>query len=70
MFFLANESNVRSVLHEQVSLAAVNQISVIHEAMNGWKQNLKDSFKTCFKNVNINRWLKSSPACKELIYLH
>ena len=31
--FLANEFDVRSVLHGQVSLAAVNQIHVIHEAM-------------------------------------
>ena len=37
---LANEFDVRSVLHGQVSLAAVNQICVIHEAMNGCK-NLK-----------------------------
>ena len=37
---LANEFDVPSVLHGQVSLAAVNQISVIHEAMNGCK-NLK-----------------------------
>ena len=37
---MANEFNVRSVLHAQVSLAAVNQICVIHEAMNGCK-NLK-----------------------------
>ena len=34
---LANECNVRSVLHGQVSLEAVNQIYVIHEAMNGCK---------------------------------
>ena len=34
---LANEFNVRSVLHGQVSLAAVNQICVIHETMNGCK---------------------------------
>ena len=34
---LANEFNVRSVLRGQVSLAAVNQIHVIHEAMNGCK---------------------------------
>ena len=34
---LANEDGVRSVLHGQVSLAAVNQICVIHEAMNGCK---------------------------------
>ena len=37
---LANEFDVRSVLHGQVSLAAVNQICVNHEAMNGCK-NLK-----------------------------
>ena len=34
---LGNEFNVRSVLHRQVSLAAVNQICVIHEALNGYK---------------------------------
>ena len=34
---LANELDVRSVLHEQLSLAAVNQIYVIPEAMNGCK---------------------------------
>ena len=43
-----------SSLHGQVSLAAVNQICVIHEAMNGCK-NLKDSLKDCFENVNIQR---------------
>ena len=37
---LANEFDVRSVLHGHVSLAAVNQICVIHGAMNGCK-NLK-----------------------------
>ena len=37
---LAYEFDVRSVLHGRVSLAAVNQICVIHEAMNGSK-NLK-----------------------------
>ena len=37
---LANESDVRRVLQGQVRLAAVNQIYVIHEAMNGCK-NLK-----------------------------
>ena len=36
----ANEIDVRSVLRGQVSLAAFNQICVIHEAMNGCK-NLK-----------------------------
>ena len=35
--FLANEFEVRSVLHEQVSLAVVNQIYVIREAMKGCK---------------------------------
>ena len=34
---LANEQDVRSVLLRQVSLAAVNHICVIHEAMNGCK---------------------------------
>ena len=34
---LENEFDVRSVLHGQVSLAAVNQICFIHEAMNGCK---------------------------------
>ena len=37
---LANEFGVRSVLHGQVSLTAINHICVIHEAMNGYK-NLK-----------------------------
>ena len=37
---LANEFDVRSVLHGQVSLAAVNQICVINEAMHVGK-NLK-----------------------------
>ena len=34
---LVNAFDVRSVLHGQVSLAAVNQICVNHEAMNGCK---------------------------------
>ena len=38
--FLANELDVRSILHGQVSLAAVNHICVIREAMNG-RKNLK-----------------------------
>ena len=49
---LVNKFNVRRVLHGQVSLAAVNQICVFHEAMNSCK-NLKYSFKACFGNVNI-----------------
>ena len=35
---LANEFDDRSVLHGHVSLAAVNQICVIHEAMIGYKK--------------------------------
>ena len=37
---LANEFDVRNLLHGQVCLAAVNQICVNHEVMNGCK-NLK-----------------------------
>ena len=37
---LVNEFDVGSVLHGQVSLAAVNQMFVDHESMNGCK-NLK-----------------------------
>ena len=51
MSLLANEFGVRSVLHGQVSLAAVNQIRVIHEALKGAKY--KDSLKDCFENVNM-----------------
>ena len=39
---LANELDVQSVLHRQVSLAAVNHICVNHEVMNG------------FKNLNVH----------------
>ena len=38
--FLANEFDVGCILHGQVSLEAVNQIYVFHEAMSGCK-NLK-----------------------------
>ena len=34
-----------------MSLAAVNQICVIHEAMDGLQKS-KDSLKDCFENVN------------------
>ena len=37
MSLLVNEFDVRSILHGQVSLAAVNQIYVFHEAMKGCK---------------------------------
>ena len=35
---MANSFNVLIMLHGQVSLAAVNQICVIYEAMNGCKK--------------------------------
>ena len=38
--FLVNEFDVRSILHEQVSLAAINQLCLTHETMNGC-ENLK-----------------------------
>ena len=48
---LANQFNVQSVLHGQMSLAAVNQIYVIHEAI--WLQKSKGLLNDCFENVNI-----------------
>ena len=50
---LVNEFDVRSVLHGQVSLADVNQICEVHEAMNGCKTT-KDLLKDSFENVNIS----------------
>ena len=35
MSLLANEFHVQSLLQEQVRMAAVDQICIIHEAMNG-----------------------------------
>ena len=49
---LANEFDVQCVLHRQVSLAAVDQIYVNHEAMKDCKKS-NDSLKACFENVNI-----------------
>ena len=40
VLLLANEIGVRSILHGHVNLAAVNQIDIIHEAVNSCK-NLK-----------------------------
>ena len=48
-----NEFDVQSVLHGQVSLAAVNQICVVHEAINDCKKS-KNSLKDCIENVNIS----------------
>ena len=45
---LPNEFDVQSVLHGQVSLAAVNQSFVIHLAMNGCK-NLKIHLRIALK---------------------
>ena len=47
MSLLANQLDVRSALHRQVSVAAVNHICVIHEAMNS------GSLNDCFENENI-----------------
>ena len=47
MSLLANQLDVRSALHGQVSVAAVNHICVIHEAMNG------GSLNDCFENENV-----------------
>ena len=44
---LANEFDVRSVLHGQVSMAAANQVLCRHEAINGCK------LKACFVNMNL-----------------
>ena len=49
---MVNEFDVQSILHWEVSLAAVNQIYVFHEAMSSYK-NSNDSLKACFENVNI-----------------
>ena len=54
-----NEFDVQSVLHGKVSLAAVNQICAIHEAMNSCKKSI-DSLKDFFENVNIVVWLSLS----------
>ena len=52
---LANVFDLPSVLHGRVSLAGVNQICVIHKALNGCK-NIKGSLKDCFKNVNMTSY--------------
>ena len=50
---LAKEFDVRSLLHEQVSLAAVNQICVVHVTYKRLQKS-KDSLKDCFQNVNTH----------------
>ena len=49
--FLVNEFNIRSLLHGQVSSAAVNHTYVLHEGMNVCT-NLNINFKACSENVN------------------
>ena len=51
--FCTCDSDVRRVLHGQLSLEAVNQIYVFHEAMNGCKKKSRYSLKAGFENVNI-----------------
>ena len=58
MSLLANEFDLRIVLQGQVSLAAVNQICVIHEAMKGCKKS-KGLLKYCFENLNIKIYMIS-----------
>ena len=50
---LANELDVRRVLHEQVSLAAVDHSCVIHENMIGCK-NLKVHLKGLLRKCKFN----------------
>ena len=50
---LANELDVRSVIHGQVSLVVVNHFYVIHEAMNGWKI-LKVHYRIASILIEIN----------------
>ena len=45
---LANEFNVPSILYGQVNLADINQVCVIHEAMNSFK-NLKVHLRLALK---------------------
>ena len=49
---LANEFDVRSILHVQVSLTAVGQ-NLRNSWGYEWLQKSKDSSKNCFENVNI-----------------
>ena len=64
MSLLGYKFDVQSVLHGQVSLAAVNQICVIHK----WLQKTKDSLKACFTKVNISNM--NSKCSDELSQVH
>ena len=74
---LENKFDVQSLLHWQVSLAAVNQIYVFHEAMNGCKRKSKDSLKACFENVNISHtcpfqciYMQNKVSISQLCHIH
>ena len=56
---LANEFDVWSELHVQVSLAAVSQI-LCRSWSYEWLQKSKDSLKASFENVNITKKLELS----------
>ena len=61
MSLLENEYDVRSILHGQMSLALVNQICVVHEAMNSCKnqkihKRLASKMKILFDI--FQKWLK------------
>ena len=58
-----NEFDVRSVLHGQVSLPAVNQIRVIREAMNGCK-NLKIHLRIASKMLILLSTLHMQSLCQ------
>ena len=61
---LSNEFDVRSVLHGQVNLAAVNHIYVFHEVMNSC-ENLKIHKRLALKMELI----KHEHSCK-ILYIH
>ena len=55
MLLAVNHKTSQSVLHDQESLEAVNQMCVVHEATNGCQKS-KDLLKACFETVNIYKW--------------
>ena len=59
MPLLGKEFDVRSVLHGQMTLAAVNHIHVFHEVMNSCKksEDLLNMLNACFENVNISKYI-------------
>ena len=55
MSFLADEFDVRSVLHGSMSLAAVNEIYAIHEVVNGCKNLTMNYHRYCYRSVVCNK---------------